>query len=308
MKQRFQRIGIIVFLVTFMLSGLSCTRFKDAGVSHLREPSKSADKVFYSRAKNKREEFHEETSDDGAADEMQSESGLVSGVAFAKTLDQKLITNVSMELVVKNTDRAVEELEEIMRRHQGYLGGMNRISVDGVRSASITLRIPQERLSNVLDDIKNIGRVTNEKRDTEDVSEEYTDLDSRVRNLRNTERRFTEILAMAKNVDEVLSVEAELTRIRGEIEQIEGRLRYLDNKVGFSEVTLEIGEKERPKPGEKHWALGKTVKAAVQAFLNTLEGLVKAAIWIGAYSPLILPVILIIILIRRRRRKRAGDI
>ena len=176
MKRRFQLIGIIVCVMAFVLSGLSCNRVRNYAASpQLKKESKGgARDIMYERAKSKSDtSFPYMKSDTLQGEEAESETSVPhveSGVALAATIDQKLITNVSMELVVKNTDKAVEKVYWIQERHRGYLAGMNRSSVDGVRTASIVLRIPRERLGRALDDIKKIGRVTDEKRETEDVN------------------------------------------------------------------------------------------------------------------------------------------
>ena len=96
-----------------------------------------------------------------------------------------------------------------------------------------------------------LGEIHNVNSDSQDVTEEYYDVDARIRNKKQEETRLNDLLAKAAGrLDEVLTLEREITRVRGEVEQLQGRLHVLDSVTAMSTVNLEISEIKEFVPGE----------------------------------------------------------
>jgi hypothetical protein len=124
---------------------------------------------------------------------------------------------------------------------------------------SVTVRVPSKSFRSAMRSIEKLGEVTNRGVQAEDVSEEYNDLEVRLKSLRATRDRLEEFLARAKNIQEVLQVEEQLSRLNGEIDRIEGRMRFLAKRAAFSTITVSlqpkpsnvvIAEKSEPKAGK----------------------------------------------------------
>jgi hypothetical protein len=101
----------------------------------------------------------------------------------------------------------------------------------------------------VLDELRSLGeKVTTDSISGQDVTEEYVDLKSRERNLRATEESLLRLYDRAENVEEALSIQRELTGVRGEIELVQGRIKYLDQRSTYSQITLNIQPVTSPPP------------------------------------------------------------
>jgi len=131
-----------------------------------------------------------------------------------------------------------------------------------------------------------------------DVTEEYIDLEARLRNLRRQEERLLEILDRAESVKDVLEVERELGRVRGEIERLEGRLRYLSNRVEFATITVELLE---PEPIAQSLGLRSAISDAMKGLVTVTRALIVA---IGYLLPIAAVAAVLFALLRRVRKKR----
>lgn len=169
--------------------------------------------------------------------------------------------------------------------------------------------MPVEHYKEFLEAARKLGEVRSERSDSQDVSEEYYDLEARIRNKKQQEERLLELLADATGkLEEVLSVERELARVRGEIEQMEGRIRVLNNLTSLTTVNLSIDEIKDYVPEEAATyttRLRRSFGNSIHALKTTAETVSIAVIvalpWLGV---LLVPVILLVILVRIARRRR----
>lgn len=111
---------------------------------------------------------------------------------------------------------------------------------------SVQIRVPSQRFREALGKIEGLGEVLGRSVKADDVSEQYTDLENRLINLKATQRRLQEFLARAGTVPDMLSIGRELERVAGEIEQIEGKLRYFRARAAFSLISVAIQAKPKP--------------------------------------------------------------
>jgi hypothetical protein len=143
-----------------------------------------------------------------------------------------------------------------------------------VSTATWVLRIPATGLDGALQTLRNLGTVTAEKVTAEDVTEAYVDLKARLDTGKAAEARLVQLLAQKTDkLSDVLDVERELTRVRGEVESLEGKLRLLDHRIDLSTLTihLRVEEKYVPPVAPTLWSkLGETL-------LGSLEGLLEFA-------------------------------
>lgn len=121
------------------------------------------------------------------------------------------------------------------------------------RGGSMLVRVPENELTDALDDFAKLGEVERRELSAEDVTEESVDLDVRIDNARRMQARLRELVARAEKVEDVLSVEKELARVTEELERLEARKRLLSERVATSAVHLEI--RNRITPGPVGWVL-----------------------------------------------------
>jgi len=162
-----------------------------------------------------------------------------------------------------------------------------------IPEASIMVRVPAESLDQALDEIKSgAGQVLRENVSGQDVTQEYTDLASRLRNLERAEEQLVEILEASYSTDDVLSVYNRLVDIREQIEVIKGQMQYYEQSAALSSISVDIQANEAVQPLKiGNWQPVGVAKKAIQALINTVKVLANALIWIGLY---ILPVALVL--------------
>jgi hypothetical protein len=228
-----------------------------------------------------------------------------------------IIYTGNISLVVQETQQAVNAITALVNEQGGYVAGSNIYRSNNVLRGNITVRIPAERYQEVLASLRELAiRVESENSNTQDVTEEFTDLQARKTNLELTEKSLQELLDERRrsgSTSDILEVYRELTNIRGQIEQIEGRLRYLANQSALSTITIELVPDVLYQPvSVAGWEPQGVAKEALQALVAALQVLVNLLIWLAIFVlPLLLilliPVALLVLFIRwwwKRRKAR----
>ena len=220
------------------------------------------------------------------------------------TVIRKVITTGDLAIEVNDASAAVDEIISITQAAGGFVSSSsvydNYYGESTGKAGYVTVRIPQSGFSSVMDEIEAIGAVTSKSISGRDVTEEFVDLSARLGNLERQELRLLDILNMTTTVDEVLDVERELGRIRGEIESLTGRLNYLNDRVDLSTINVRVSE---PRPITHSWGLRDALSDSVNGFISTVNGLI---VLIGYVLPILIFVTVsggVIIFIRNRVRR-----
>jgi hypothetical protein len=243
---------------------------------------------------------------------------LASATTQAQTETRVIIYTGDMVLVVRDTAEAIAAITELTEEKGGYVSGSNIYQSGDVPRGSITIRIPAESYQETLADLRAMAiRVEQERANSQDVTEEFVDLQARKTNLERTEQALQDLLDERRRVgstSDILEVYRELTNIRGQIEQIEGRLRYLRNQAALSTITIELIPDVLYQPvSVAGWEPQGVAKEALQALVAALQGLVYLTIWLVIFILplliiLLIPVVIVIAIIRwwwkRRRTKQ----
>jgi hypothetical protein len=212
--------------------------------------------------------------------------------SVAPALSIPLIARTAqLTLTSRDVDQARTAMEDILKRHGGYLGGLTANSPSGSgRTLEATLRIPADHLQTALVELKKLGRVESESQTGEEVTQQAIDLDARLANSRNTEERLTALLRQQSGrLTDVLQVEREIDRVRGEIERMESERKALAKRVDFATITVTLSEDYKANlqlaPDS---ALTRFRNAAVEGLRNVADTLSDLALWLLAYGPSIL--------------------
>jgi hypothetical protein len=219
----------------------------------------------------------------------------------AGDVDRLVIKNAELEIAVEdplvNMDAVVSLAEEL----GGYVVSSNlyyRTLESGVEvpQGYVTIRVPAERFEEALDAIKvGAGRVLTENVSGQDVTQEYTDLRSRLVNLQAAEAELQRIMEEATKTEDVLNVYNQLIYIREQIEVIQGRIKYFEQSAAFSAISVGIFADEAVQPLTiGGWEPVGVAKDAIQALINTAKFIAEALIWIAIY---VLPVVAILYLV-----------
>lgn len=237
----------------------------------------------------------------------------------AKSLDldagaeRMIIQTVNMVVVVESTDATLAALNEIVAAENGYISQSSRYLRNEQAYANLTLRVPASTLSEVLETIRGMAiRVENESLSGDDVTEEYMDIQARLRNLEATEAELLELLTEVREnrgkAEDILAVHRELTNIRGQIESLKGRSQYLSRMTALATIHLEVRPKEAPRPvvEKAKWNPLLTLNRALRGFVSVLQFMVDLLIYVIVYSPYILVPVAVIWLLARMVRRRKG--
>jgi hypothetical protein len=197
-------------------------------------------------------------------------------------LEEKLIKSSVISLEVETYDEAFTNIKEIVSLYRGYISESDERDAEGRKYGYTIIRVPREYFEETIEDIKTLGEVDVAKTTVQDVTEEYIDLEARLTNLKKQEERYLEVLAVATTVDEILKVENQLERIRGEIESYEGKMRYLDDSIDYATIRIDMKE---PKIERFEIGLKDALKRALQAFFSALRAVI---IFLGYVIPVVL--------------------
>ncbi len=155
--------------------------------------------------------------------------------------EQKIIKESYLRFQTSNIEKTYGTIADYIKKYNGYI--QNDESGKGYNEFNrrIVIRIPTENFEAFIDSIgKDVSFFDTKRISSRDVTEEFIDLEARLKTKRGLEQRYLELLSKAKNVKEILEIEKELSVIREEIEAREGRLKYLENQVSLSTITIEF--------------------------------------------------------------------
>ena len=194
-------------------------------------------------------------------------------------------------LSTKEFDKSRVALEEILKRHNGYMGELKvSAPADAGRTLTATLRVPAQQLDAAMAELKKLGRVENESQGGEEVTQQYVDLQARLANGKHTEQRLTEILrTRTGKLQDVLKVELEIDRVRGEIEQMQAEQKELTKRVAFATLNTTIQEEYFAKLQSTPPSTGSRFRnAAIDGYNTVIEGLIDVGLFLLSAGPSLL--------------------
>lgn len=211
---------------------------------------------------------------------------------------RKVITDAYRTVKVKDVVEGFKRATKIVETLGGYVQSseLQKGTLERERRAELVLRLPASNVDRALEEVEQLGEVLVARSEGKDVTEEWVDLDSRIRNFRKEEEVLLDLMGRrAGNLSQVLEVERELARVRGEIEQSEGRLRMLSEQVSLATIHLtlvETGVAVKAIPAGL-WALRGTVSHAARAAMVVARAIVGIVVWIGTFAIVWVPVLAI---------------
>lgn len=243
--------------------------------------------------------------------------GVEDGVVAHRS-NQKVITNASLQVEVEEGtfQTAFEQTRLLADKYGGYVVSANS-SASGkenvMRSGVVTIRVPSQSLNLALEDVLRLGKTTAQQVDSQDVTEEYVDLESRLKNAQTQEQALLSLMGQASTVEETLRVRDVLYSVQREIEQLKGRLAYLEEHSSFSTLTVSLYESGAVATKNGGWGFIQALKDAVRALVRTVNELL---VFLGGALPVLVLLVLIgwvVYLItravlRQRDRRRSEQI
>lgn len=233
------------------------------------------------------------------------------------TVNLKLIRSARLEILILDYDASKAKLLEIVKKAGGYISDVNLHTEQEYKIANLALRVPAQNFDNALDELRKLGRVVGESLETEDITTTYVDTDARLRNMKLTEQRLIDLLAQrSRNLSDILQVERELSRVRGDIENLTARLRHYDDQVSLSTISLELREEmpEIVEAPEDVWQpvrelkknAGALVKRSFAGLVGLVVYLIKLALALLPWLIIFGPVVYLLYRWRKKRKARRG--
>ncbi len=215
--------------------------------------------------------------------------------------DRKIVRTGRLTLEVTDIADATDTITRLAGELSGYVVSSRIREHNGEVSGSIIIRVPLELFDEVFSRLRQFAvDMLYESTQSQDITEEYTDLNAQLRNLEATEAQYLALLAKAEKVEDILMVQRELSDVRRDIERIKGRMQYLERTSDMS--LIEINLEEAKSLRQTGWSAFKTFQSAVRGLTTFIRVLADIAIWLGIFCWLWIPVLVFLL---RRRRKAA---
>lgn len=227
------------------------------------------------------------------------------GAGAEDAVDRKIVRTGSMSMEVEDIIKAQTEIADIAVQYDGYVVSSNLNAAKENPRGFISFRVPAEKFDTALAKLRQLAvKVTNENTNSQDVTEQYTDLKAQLSNYEATEAQYLELLKKADNVKDMLEVQRELSNVRGNIERIKGRMQYLERTSDTS--LIEVSLTKSTPIGESTWDVTGVFKGAVDGLIAFGKVLLSVLIWLLVFSPIWIIVLVIIFIVRRRKKAKSG--
>jgi hypothetical protein len=235
-------------------------------------------------------------------------------------IDRMIVRTATLALVVEDTEETLKDIEDLAAELEGYVSSVQTWRQNEQLAGSVTVRIPVIYFDQARERIKDMAiELEGENVSSQDVTEEYVDLEARLKNLEVAEEELLELLASAqethKDAESILEIYREITNVRQQIEQLKGRMQYLENAAELATLTINLTPEEIEEPVvEPGWEPLRQVRDALRTLVNALKFLVDVLIWVVLFllplaailaSPVV--VVWLVWYLRRRRKRRSKE-
>lgn len=214
-----------------------------------------------------------------------------------------LIREGFLEFETDDIDATRQKITSASKKYGAYISRNNSFKTSGRINATMSIRVPVDNFEEFLNDATaGVEKFDSKRITAKDVTEEFIDVEARLKAKKELENRYLELLEKAVSVEEMLKIEKEIGKLRADIESLEGRLKYLENRVGFSTIEFSFYEKI-PVDNEFGKRLGNGFESGWDNLIVFFIGLTH--IW-----PFILIGVLLIVFLKylkRRKKKRLNE-
>ena len=251
------------------------------------------------------------SADEAGAAENGAETANSTGAENGQS-SRKLIRTFDLDAETTDFDNLVAQLQQETQNLGGYVESSyvngNSYYTDNSRYASLTLRIPKDKIDDFLGTVGEIANVTTRSENVEDVTLTYTDLKSHVEALQAEQEQLMKLMEQAKTVEDTMSIQSRLTDVRYELESYMSQLKVYDNQVDYDTVNISIQEVKNETPtGEL--SIGQRMLNGLENSLRAIAGSAKnLCIWFVAGIPyfviLFVVIFAVIRIIKKVHRKK----
>lgn len=287
MKHYRLRILPAALCAVFML--VSCSAAKDAVKEEAAALNRSAGgaRPFKAVAKTAAD-----------APELQSTTGPV--------IERKLIKEGYIRFETADIQKTRHTIETLTEKYGAYISQEDEQSAETRIYQNITLKVPKEHFDSFLTDLTDgVKKIDEKSIGIQDVTEEFIDIDARLKVKKETEAGYLRLLDKAQSVKDILDIQNEIQNLRSDIESIEGRLRYLENSVNFSTIRMRMYQNIRPPAGVSSFF--EPVWAAVKGGLVLFGKLCIALLYGWVFIVLAAALCFILIKVWKRKKGKPAE-
>ncbi|NMB54254.1 MAG: DUF4349 domain-containing protein [Leptolinea sp.] len=290
-----KRLGSCLLLITLLLSGCSAAKM----ATTQSEPS-----MNYGGNRVAEEMSPAAPMAAAPMEAGKAEYDTGAGGAMGSSVDQLVIQNGNLTIAVADPAMSMVEIIKKTEEMKGFVVNSNIYKTRNdngldLPEGHLTIRVPAERMTEAMDFIKAqtpdpATDVLSETRSGQNVTKEYTDQKSRLKNLEDAEAQLREIMASATKTEDVMSVFNQLTQVREQIEVTKGQIKYYEESAAMSAIEIILRSKSAVAPlSIGGWQPAGVARNAIQSLINTLKFFADSAIWIILF---LLPVLVILII------------
>jgi hypothetical protein len=222
-----------------------------------------------------------------------------------------IIRTATLQMQVESVGASMDKVRLVAAARGGYVTQSESRQEGEHLYATLTIQVPTGEFDAAIGELRKLGvKPPSENITSSDVTEEFTDLQSQLRNLEQTETRIVALMQKAERIEDILNLDRELRTIRGEIERAQGRSNYLSKRAEMSTISISLAPEIAPvQPtisNTNGWDPGEIALRAWNASLDLLSGIANVLITAGVFLWWTLPLLLIgWLLLRPRRRTTA---
>ncbi len=223
----------------------------------------------------------------------------------------KLILTADLMLETKTFELSCSDIEAMAVSVGGYIESSGVYGETGSRRATYTLRVPQEQFETVFKRVGETCHVVSSNRWSEDVTEQYTDTETRLATLKTKHERLIALLDKAAAMEDIISLENALADCEYEIDTLTGEVRRYDSLVGFSTINITIDETQSltavsSEPGFMS-RLKKSAQTGLDSFVGCVQGLALGIALLWPFVIILCAVVFVTVYVFRRRKKKAEN-
>ncbi len=224
--------------------------------------------------------------------------------------DRALILTANVTLRADDPWAIADRVQGIAAGLGGDVLSLNQSGAKDQKSASLTIRVPQASFNDALRQIRAMSdvEVVSSGVNGQDVTDQFIDLQARLKAKQDEEQRYLALLARADKVEDILRIDTVLAQVRTQIEQLSGQVNSMKARTTFSTITVQISPNAPvpvPPPGPLAYDPSKTMERAVAALASTMRGVVDLAIWALVFSWIPLILLGLVVLVSRTRGRVA---
>ena len=198
----------------------------------------------------------------------------------SRIIPKKIIKNGEMGISVSDIEKAKNEINSLLTRSKAYLLSENYSNTDTSESLSLVIRVPNQNFEALINSFATgIGEVIGKSIRAEDVTEEYTDVSIKLENKRIYLEKYRDMLKSAKTTKDMLEIQENIRALEDEIDVAEGRLRFIDDRVNYSTLTLDLYKEKVRSSATSNIGFasrfGDSIAGGWNSFVSFLLGLVS---------------------------------